>query len=122
MGHASLTSITLAFNLAPYNRVDAAGALLGALVAAHSQLRVLDVANNDLHDAGLGPLVDALPRNTHLRELKCVGNAISLAFERDMLMPALAANTSLQQLNSGSAKTDAFIAARTAAMTAASRA
>ena len=43
-------------------------------------------------------------------------------FARNRLMPALAANTSLQMLDSGNAEADAFIAARTAAAAAAARA
>ena len=66
--------------------------------------------------------MDALPRNTHLRELVCRGNGMRAAFARKRLMPALAANTSLQKLVSGHAEADAFIAARTAAAAAAARA
>ena len=60
--------------------------------------------------------MDALPRNSHLQELDCSDNPrMSDAFVRDRLMPALAANTSLQKLNSSSDEANQFIAARTAA-------
>ena len=122
VGHASLASIFWRFNhVRSPNATAAASAQLAALVAANSpQLRSLDVSRNGLYDDGLGPLMDALPRNTHLRELVCSG--MSAAFVREQLMPALAANTSLQTLDSGNAKADAFIKRRAAAMAAAARA
>jgi hypothetical protein len=50
---------------------------LGALVAADSSaLQELDLRSSLLGDNGLGPLVDALPRNTHLRTLHCQRNGI----------------------------------------------
>ena len=118
IGHASLTSITLWGG--PNGDASATvGALFGALVAANSPLRALDVSNNALGDAGLGPLVDALPCNTRLLKLDCWRNGTSVAFISDRLMPALAANTSLQTLSSDSKEANDFIAARTAAMAAA---
>ena len=118
VGHASLTSIFLQGNFDGV-AAAAAGTLLGALMTADSRLRVLDISRlNDLGDAGLGPLVDALPRNTHLRELRCSFNAMSAEFARNRLMPALAANTSPQKLDSGNDEADAFIKTRTAAAAA----
>ena len=70
---------------------------------------------------GLGPLVDALPLNTHLQKLIISENNTSAAFARNRLMPALAANTSLQILHSGDSDADALVAARTAATAAAAR-
>ena len=120
-GHAGLTSIAVSSNnAAEAGAAAAAGALLGALVAADApQLCVLDISYNELGDIGLAPLVDALPHNTHLRELQCDRNAMSAEFARDRLMPALAANTGLRVLASLNAEADAFISARTAAMAAA---
>ena len=126
VGHASLTRIKLWAGA----RADASatvGALLGALVAANSpQLRVLDISASALGEIGLGPLVDALSRNMHLRELHCTGCAscagsgfMQDAFERNRLMPALAANTSLRTLSSDSKRANDFIAARTVAANAA---
>ena len=124
VGHASLTDITVSQNDVRFaaGADVSAGALLGALVAANSPLCKLDVADIQLGDAGLGPLVDALPHSSHLRELYTFRNAMSAAFARGRLMPALAANTSLLMLVSGYAEADEFIAARTAAMAAAARA
>ena len=117
VGHASMLKLRLCGFVGSRYAATAAGAALGALVAANAPLRVLNVSWNGLADAGLGPLVDALPRNTHLRELSCRTNyGFSAAFAREVLIPALAANTSLQKLHSGDAEADAFIAARTAAV------
>ena len=121
VGHASLMSIRLTYNT-DGNAAAAVGVLLSALVAADTpQLRVLDISTNRLGDAGMGALVDALLHNTHLRELLCYSNAMSATFARERLMPALAANTSLQKLDSDSIEANEFIAARTKAMSAAAR-
>ena len=121
IGHATLTSIVLSFNVAG-GAAAAVGALLGTLVAADSPLRLLSIRHNELGDAGMGPLVNALPQNTHLTELQCCQNRISAAFARDQLLPALAANASLRQLDSDSNAADAFIAGRTMGTAAAARA
>ena len=115
VGHASLTSCTLQ-HLGGHQAEPILGPVFGALVAADSPLRMLDISRCMLGDVGMGPLVDALPRNTHLQELLCPDSGMSPAFVRDRLMPALRdANTSLRVLVSGSAEADAFVAARTAA-------
>jgi Ran GTPase-activating protein (RanGAP) involved in mRNA processing and transport len=76
-----------------------AGAAFGALVATNAPaLRILNVACCGLHAAALGPLVDALPHNTHLRTLECHNNGITEAFARERLLPALQANASLREL------------------------
>jgi hypothetical protein len=46
----------------------------------------------------MGALIDALPRNTHLRKLNLEVNGCTEAFMRDRLLPAVRANTSLQHL------------------------
>ena len=77
----------------------AVGAALGALVAADAAaLEELDVSYCCLANKGLGPLVDALPRNTRLRTLNCLANFMTEAFARDRLLPAVRANTSLRVL------------------------
>jgi hypothetical protein len=93
--HHSLRTLDVAGKqLAP-----AACAALGALVAANAPaLTSVDASNNNLRDAGLRPLCDALPRNTHLRELNVARNGMSVAFARDVLLPAVRANTSLRAL------------------------
>ncbi len=75
----------------------AAGAPLGALVAANAPaLRELRLEGCYLADAGLGPLLDALAGNTHLRVLQCNYNGLSEAFKRERLLPAVRANAWLK--------------------------
>jgi hypothetical protein len=98
-GHASLRSLNISHNGVGRAGQDEAGAALGALVAANAPaLTALDVSFSDLRDAGLRPLFDALPANTHLRKLNCGDNALSDAFARDALLPAVRANSSLREL------------------------
>jgi hypothetical protein len=100
--HRSLRTVNL--NWETIETIDgdqapALGAALGALVAADAPaLQELDVSVSGLGDAGLGALVDALPLNTHLRTLYLADNHCTKAFIRDRLLPAVRANTSLQQL------------------------
>jgi hypothetical protein len=98
-GHPSLRSLDISDNhVDPADREEA-GALIGALVAANAPaLHELFVSWCDLGDAGLRPLCDALPANTHLRNLGCGGNKLSDAFVRDSLLPAVRANSSLRWL------------------------
>jgi hypothetical protein len=78
------------------------GTALGVLLAADAPaLTELDVRRCNLGDAGLGPLLEALPANTHLRTLKCTGNNTTGAFAADVLLPAVCANTSLRALDAG---------------------
>ena len=97
-GHPTLDEISLIAN-PPHDPV-AAGAALGALVAANTPaLRLLRVGCSLLGDAGLAPLCDALPHNTHLRSLRCSNNGMSAEFARDRFVPAVRANTSLRMLD-----------------------
>jgi hypothetical protein len=80
-------------------RQEAAGAALGALVAANAPaLTELNASYSNLRDAGLRPLFAALPHNTHLRSLSVAYNAMSAELARDVLLSAVRANTSLRQL------------------------
>jgi hypothetical protein len=102
-GHPSLRSLNISTN----DVVAETGAALGALIAANtSALHELDVSFCDLGDAGLRLLFDALPGNTHLRTLDCRRNRLSDDFVRDALLPAVRANGSLRELETGLA-TDA---------------
>jgi hypothetical protein len=75
---------------------DAAGAALGALVAANAPtLLLLDLGGCGLQEAALGPLMDALAANTHLRKLHLGEVTASSAFLHNQLLPAVRANTSL---------------------------
>ncbi len=101
-GHASLRVLNLACNRLFGPPAEELGAVLGTLVAANAPaLTELDLSNCILRDAGLRPLFEALPGNTHLRKLECEGNIISDAFERDVVLPAVHANASLRELDAG---------------------
>ena len=96
-GHPTIREVNLNVNL-PHDPV-AAGAALGALVAANTPaLQVLHIHGSHFGDAGLAPLFDALPRNTHLRTIGCSNNDMSADFARDHFLPAVRANTSLRTL------------------------
>jgi hypothetical protein len=97
------------------------GAALGALVAANAPaLTSLDVLGI-CGDEALRPLLRALLRNTHLRELRFCVYELTDAFKREVLLPAARANTSLRSLsfsNGGGAacvEAQALVAARAAA-------
>jgi hypothetical protein len=98
VAHPSLQSLNLCDGVAP-EHAACAGAALFALVAANvPALTELHVRHCGLGDVGLRPLMDALPRNTHLRTLDISFNRMSEAFARDVLLPAVRANTSLTEL------------------------
>jgi SAM-dependent methyltransferase len=97
--HASLRELSVRSNSVEPADQAVAGALLGALVAANAPaLTQLEVSGCSLGDAGLRAFLDALPHNTHLRALTCFGNHMSAAFARDVLLPAVRANTGLRFL------------------------
>jgi hypothetical protein len=103
VGHHSLRTLILCAE--EVADVDAAplGAALAALVAADAPaLQELSVRGSTLGDAGLAPLMDALPRNHHLRSLCLVLTDMSEQFARERLLPAVRANTSLRALDCGS--------------------
>jgi hypothetical protein len=96
--HRSLQNVSL-FKNQIGNAQNDAGAALGALVAANAPaLLLLDLSGCGLQEAALGPLLDALPANTHLRSLELGEVTASAAFMRDRLLPAVRANTSLTRL------------------------
>jgi hypothetical protein len=102
IGHPSLREVDVAFNEVGPAHAACVGAALSALVAANAPaLQTLDVCGCELGDAGLRPLFDALPRNSHLRALYVSRNSMSEAFARDVLLPAVRANTSLTELDVG---------------------
>jgi hypothetical protein len=99
-GHVSLRTLTLSTNNVLAAQAAAAAAL-GALVAANAPALtklVVSYSRLGLGNAGLRPLLEALPHNTHLRTLDISYNNMSAAFARDVLLPWVRANTSLQQL------------------------
>jgi hypothetical protein len=96
--HCSLRKVNINLNLVG-DAQDAAGAALGALVAADAPaLLDLDLRDCGLQEAALAPLVDALPSNTHLRKLLLGEVTASAAFVRERLLPAVRTNTSLMRL------------------------
>ncbi len=99
--HPSLRELLLVCNN-PEGELDDAAAVgnaLGALIAANSQLRTLSVGGNTLGDGGLAPLLEALPRNTHLQRLRCADNNMSDVFARERLLPLVRrTNASLVEL------------------------
>jgi hypothetical protein len=102
--HPTLRELDVSHNTISDAHQASLGAALGALVAANAPaLTALDVSafqqdGDGLDDAGLRPLFDALPANTHLRSLKCQGNRASIPFVLRVLLPAVRANTSLRKL------------------------
>jgi hypothetical protein len=97
-GHASLRTIDVSNNDAAAHAA-AAGAALGALVAANAPaLQQLDVSDSDLRNEGLGPLMGALPNNTHLRQFDLSCNDFTEGFVRNELAEAVRGNTSLRRL------------------------
>jgi hypothetical protein len=127
-GHRSLRKLTLFSGLLEVGAAAGTAPLLGLLVAANAPaLTDLDVSNSSLGDAGLRPLLDALPANTHLRTLNVTHNGMSAAFARDVLLPAVRNNTSLRQLaayapygqeNAFTREAEALVAARSTAVAA----
>jgi hypothetical protein len=90
-GHSSLRTLKFSGNRVDATQAAAAGAALGALVAANAPaLTKLDVSWSSLGDVSLRPLFEALPANTHLRELDVSHHLLSAAFVRDMLPAARA--------------------------------
>ena len=96
-GHPTLEELRLFSNVA--TDAVAAGLALGALVEANApSLSDLEIAASFLGDAGLAPIMEALPHNTHLRDLNCNNCHMSHDFAREHFLPAVRANTSLRYL------------------------
>jgi hypothetical protein len=99
-GHASLRELRIRDSGCLFDEDrQHAGVLLCALVAANAPaLTALDVSHLRLSDIGLRPLFEALPGNSHLRELNCAHNNITDAFAADVLLPAVRDNATLRTL------------------------
>ena len=67
-------------------------------------MTMLDISLAALTDVSMTPLTDALPLNTHLRELQCTRVGMSDAFAHERFLPAIRANTSLRLLNTSAAR------------------
>ena len=70
-----------------------------ATLVGSTSLGVLVIAENELGDACLGPLIDALPSNAQLHTLDLTGNRLSEAFIHNHVLPAVHANTRLTTLS-----------------------
>jgi hypothetical protein len=101
-GHRSIEELGLAVNRAPSPDAQlAVGEALGRLVAADSSLTSLDLDECNLGDVGVGPLFAALAQNTAIRTMLLTGTGISRECARDVVLPAVRANTSLRELEFG---------------------
>ena len=94
VGHNSLRELELCCT----PLADAAAALAALVAADAPALQFLVVERCRLGEAGLGPLCDALPRNSHLRFLNVANNSLPAGFVRARLLPAVRANVSLRTL------------------------
>ena len=131
VGHTSITSLFLASNMIQPHVAGAVGNVYASSVTANApalqELNVADCVGLSLDN--LLPLVKALPSNTHLRHLNLTpglpvdvyeSNAFA-AWEKDVLIPAVEANTSLRSLkftvldSPAKEHIDALLAARCAA-------
>jgi hypothetical protein len=98
VGHVSLRKFTVAGDNPTEENSSTFGDALAAIIAADAPvLRVLNLSGNLLLDAGLAPIMEALTHNHHLCELDVSDNEVSEAFERERLLPAVRANTSLRK-------------------------
>jgi hypothetical protein len=117
-GHRSLTSFICYGNQLLAASRPAVGEALGRLVAAESRLEHLDLSSCHLGDVGLRPLFEALAGNRMLSTLVCGNNYISRECARNVILPAVRANASLQKLIVGQhdipglAKAEHLVAAR----------
>jgi len=99
----------------------AVGGHLASLIMHDSALQMLDLSWSCLGEAGLAPIFEVLPRSSSLKELCFSYETISHEFARDVILPAVRANTSLRKLKIGTsrsevpelAEAEAIVAART---------
>ena len=78
VGHPSLRELQIIDRETMAHDRDAFGAALAALISADAPtLHVLVCCDNSLGDAGLAPIVKALPLNHHLREINLRNNFMS---------------------------------------------
>jgi hypothetical protein len=99
LAHPGLHTLHLPVNRVARHEQARAGAALAVLLAADAPaLLELDISHCDLGDDGMRPLCAALARNKHVRTLRCEDNGLTAAFAREVLLPAVRANTSLRLL------------------------
>ena len=95
-GHRSLRFLYFDDNCAAMEDRTAIGEALGMLVAA--ELFYPSLTECELGDEGLRPVFDALADRTGLYMLRCAGNGVSRELARDVVLPAVRANTALCEL------------------------
>jgi hypothetical protein len=96
--HPSLSVLAIMQNAVPPEHAAAAGAAVGAFIAQSPALKTLYIQFCALGDAGLEPIIRALPRARQLQTLHCDSNTMSDAFARERLLPAVRACGSLRAL------------------------
>ena len=116
VGHQSLRVLKLQSRRESRGDQHPRGAAIAALVAADAPaLQELHLCGNALGNAGLAELVDALPHNRNLRLLDISDNRVSERFLARRLLPAVRANTGLQQLKCKNVPVPGVAAGRAAA-------
>jgi hypothetical protein len=97
-GHPTLEALYLWRNVLPTGAAAAAGAALGALAAAPSALRMLDVGSCMLRDAAAG-LFAGVAAGSRIQRLTAAHNDISARTAHDAVLPAVRANEHLVELS-----------------------
>ena len=100
VGHQTLRELSLIWDR-PGDRDDArrsAGEQFASLIRHSSALHKLYLCVNYLGEAGLAPIFEALPCSSTLKEMIFGYEGISGKFARDVILPAVRANTSLRTL------------------------
>ena len=93
-GHRSLRVLTLS-----HMQLEELAAALAALLGADAPaLTTLNLSGCELGEEGLGALLDALARNSHLCVLDIRNSDVPAGFMSARLIPAVCANASLQKL------------------------
>ena len=118
----ALQKVTLTWNRT-HGRPDvqrAAGECLARLIARSTSLRVLCASYSQLGETGMTPIFEALSGDSGLAELHLSDEQISVEFARDVVLPAVRANTSLRKLE-GLSSVDGAQALREVADTLQSR-
>ena len=99
VGHPTLRVLDLSYHFLTSNAASVAvSRLLAQLLRMNSQLHCLNVNDCALNLCGLEPLFAAVAVSTTLRQLCCTGNGISPECVREVVLPAIQANTSLVYL------------------------
>ena len=118
----ALQKVTLTWNRT-HGRPDvqrAAGECLARLIARSTSLQVLCASYSQLGETGMTSIFEALSGDSGLAELHLSDEQISVEFARDVVLPAVRANTSLRKLE-GLSSVDGAQALREVADTLQSR-